>query len=206
MTTVPVFTAHNEIVRTQRFETLAGHPPGALVAGHKKDVVISVKLEKAPGKVAIYGWHRVGGVPIQPLYLGHGVSWVDYSHGVRLVDQAMRVNGSTTTVARVLSDPCLAGLLSDEGVVAQPRYSTEGFEPSHRGERRSPVDGVEFKSGGAYGERTAEFAIEPGVKVHFNAPAVEGCPSDRPVLLVLYALPNGNTTAQTIGQIGRAQV
>ncbi len=204
MTTVPVFMAHNGIVRTQRLERMAGHPPGALVAGHKKDVVISARLDEAPGKVAIYGWHRIGGVPIQPLYLDHGVSWVDYSHGVRLVHQAMRVNGSTTTVAGVLSDPCRAGLLSDEGVVAQPRYATDRFEPSGPGERRSPADGVEFKSGGAFGERTAEIVIEPGVKVHLNAPAVEDCASGRPVLLVLYALPNGNTTAQTIGRAPRS--
>lgn len=204
MTTVPVFMAHNGIVRTQRLERMAGHPPGALVAGHKKDVVISPKLEPAPGKVAIYGWHRLGGVPIQPLHLGHGVSWVDYSHGVRLVDQTMLVDGSTTTVARVLSDPGLAGLLSDEGVVGQPRYATDRFEPSRRGEWRPPADGIEFKSGGAFGERTAEFVIEPGVKVHLNAPAIEDCPSDRPVLLVLYALPNGNTTAQTIGRVPRS--
>lgn len=203
MTTVPVFMAHNGIVRTQRLERMAGHAPGALVAGHKKDVVISVRLDEAPGKVAICGWHRIGGVPIQPLYLGHGVSWVDYSHGVRLVDQAMRVNGSTTTVARVLSNPCLAGLLSDEGVVAQPRYATDRSESLPSGERRAPATGVEFKSGGAFGERTAEIVLEPGVKVHLNAPAVEDCPSDRPVLLVLYALPNGNTTAQTIGRVLR---
>ena len=141
MTTVPVFIAHNGIVRTQRLERMAEHPPGALVAGHKKDVVISARLDEAPGKVAIYGWHRIGGVPIQPLYLGHGVSWVDYSHGVRLVHQAMRVNGSTTTVAGVLSDPCLSGLFSDEGVVAQPRYATDRFQPSGPGECRAPADG-----------------------------------------------------------------
>jgi len=203
MTTVPVFMAHNEIVRTQRLDRLAGHPLGALVAGHKKDVVISAKLDEASGKVAIYGWHRVGGVPIQPLCLGHGVSWVDYSHGVRLVDQAMRVNGFIMTVAQVLSDPCLAGLLSDEGVVAQPRYATDRIESLPRGERRAPATGVEFKSGGAFGERTAEFVFEPGVTVHLNAPAVEDCPSDRRVVLVLYALPNGNTTAQTIGRVAR---
>jgi hypothetical protein len=29
------------------------------------------------GKVAIYGWHRPDGRPIQPLYAGHAASWVD---------------------------------------------------------------------------------------------------------------------------------
>ena len=40
MITVPVFVAHNSTVGGQRVETLKQHPLGALVAGHKKDVVI----------------------------------------------------------------------------------------------------------------------------------------------------------------------
>ena len=71
MTTVPVFAEHNRRLRLQRAAHLPTHPPGALVAGHKKDVVISAKLATSPGKVAIYGWQQTNGTPLQPLYLNH---------------------------------------------------------------------------------------------------------------------------------------
>ena len=90
MTTVEVFSNHNSMVRKQRAEQLTAHPLGALVAGHKKDVVLSAKLALAPGKVAIYGWHKTNGVPLQPLYLGHTAAWVDYSQCSRLVQQLMK--------------------------------------------------------------------------------------------------------------------
>ncbi len=40
---------------------------GKLIAGHKKDVVITNRLLTMPKRVAIYGWHRPNGSPIQPL-------------------------------------------------------------------------------------------------------------------------------------------
>ena len=55
MTSVTVFAEHDSMVRTQRSEALRLNPPGGLIAGHKKDVVISNRLTNAPGKVAIYG-------------------------------------------------------------------------------------------------------------------------------------------------------
>jgi hypothetical protein len=90
-----------------------------LVAGHKKDVVLSAKL--VPGKVGIYGWHQPSGKPIQPLYLGHSSSYADYSQGVRLVAPTMTVDGVERPVADVMADPALAALVSDEGPLA-PRY------------------------------------------------------------------------------------
>ena len=59
---------------------------------------------EAPGKVAIYGWHKPDGKPIQPLYTGHTASWVDYSHGIRLVSRRMTVNGEAKTIDEVLAD------------------------------------------------------------------------------------------------------
>ena len=118
MTTVPVFAQHNEMIRTQRRRISNSHPLGALVAGHKKDVVISARLAGVTNKVAIYGWHQTNGVPIQPLYLGHTAAWVDYSQCIRLVSQkSMIVNGERNSVAREISDadPKLCGLISDEG-------------------------------------------------------------------------------------------
>ena len=177
MTSVAVFAQHNAMVRTQRLARAAGHPAGTLVAGHKKDVVISNRLTNAPGKVAIYGWHRPGGQPIQPLYLGHTNSWVDYSHGVRLVQSALRLNGASNTVAALLADARLAPLLSDEGVIARPRYAAP---------RRAD-------------EVLTEFKPLPDVRVVMNSPPAEAFTANKIVRLVLYALPNGSTIEQTVG-------
>jgi hypothetical protein len=123
MTTVPVFLKHNEMVRTLRKQ--AENPQGALVAGHKKDVVIANKVFAASGKVAIYGWHKLDGKPIQALYTGHTARWVDYSHGIRLVGRKLAVSGQPKTIEAVLADPDLARLLSNEGVMHQVRYGRE---------------------------------------------------------------------------------
>jgi hypothetical protein len=126
MITVPVFKQHNDSVWQLRKEQLSGHPLGALVGGHKKDVVVTNKINNPTptGKVAIYGWHQLNGVPIQPLYTGHGDTYADYSHGIRLVQLAMKVDGVDKTVTEVLNDPNLAGLLSDEGLIPIARYPT----------------------------------------------------------------------------------
>jgi hypothetical protein len=120
MTSMPVFLRHNEMVRRQRNDH--ENPPGALVAGHKKDVVIANPVFTRKGKVAIYGWHKRDGRPIQPLYTGHTTNWVDYSHGIRLVQRRMTVNGKDTTIDEVLANPELAPLLSNEGVMRRSRY------------------------------------------------------------------------------------
>ncbi len=184
MTTVPVFAQHNESIRQQRAETLAAHPLGALVAGHKKDLVLTPSLAEARGRVAIYGWHQAEGRPIQPLHTGHTVNWVDYSHGVRLVARSLEVNGTKTTIDAVLSDPVLAGLLSDEGPFKLPRYDAP-----------APPDPKPDS-----GEEMEEFAIEPGVRVLLNQPAGFAADPKKPVRLILYALPNGNSIAQTMGR------
>jgi len=209
MITVPQFAEHNSIVRTQRMEQLASRPPGALVAGDKKDIVITARLATATNKVAIYGWHRTNGVAIQPLYLGHASVWADYSHGVRLVQQQMTVNGETTTVAEVLANPSLAGLLSDEGVVTSSRYETNAI-PALPAQMRQVLDATNSVSTkhtlanseptGSFEEHTLSFVFEPEVRIHINAPIVEKFPADKPVLLIFYALPNGNTIEQTVGR------
>lgn len=104
---------HNTMVREQR-ERL-GAMPGALTAGHKKDLVLSARLWSVPGRVAIYGWHRDFDAPIQPLSTVHGARYADYSHGVRLVSRVVFVNGVARSIAAVLADKLLAPLLSDEG-------------------------------------------------------------------------------------------
>jgi len=203
MTTVPVFEQINEMIRTQRLANLSSHPLGALVAGHKKDVVISARLAGVTNKVAIYGWQQTNGTAIQPLYTGHAAAWVDYSHGIRLVSKNMLVNGEPKTVAEVLADPKLCGLISDEGVITNARYSTNPPTPLP-----SPVIGEtinlpwpqKFSAGPDFGELIREIRLTDEVRILINAPAQESFAANKPVLLVFYALPNGNTIEQTIGK------
>lgn len=124
MTTVPVFNDHNTMVWDQRKTTLAQHPLGSLVAGDKKDVVITIKLypTATPPRVAIYGWHKLDGTVWQSLYLGHESTYADYSHGIRMVEKDMVLDGQPTTMAQILADANLNVLLSDEGVMTQPYY------------------------------------------------------------------------------------
>ncbi|MFT3978990.1 MAG: hypothetical protein QM687_00880 [Ferruginibacter sp.] len=87
-----------------------------LIAGIKKDVVISEKVSNDPrhNRVAIYGWHQPDGKPIQPLYTGHVNWYVDYSHGIRLVYEYITINGRPVHYTKVLSDPFLKALLCNE--------------------------------------------------------------------------------------------
>jgi hypothetical protein len=67
-----------------------------LISGIKKDVVLSNKVAEnaRPNRVAIYGWHKLDGKPIQPVYAGHVNWYVDYSHGIRLIAKKVRVKGA----------------------------------------------------------------------------------------------------------------
>jgi hypothetical protein len=87
-----------------------------LIAGIKKDVVISGKIsrDERTNRVAIYGWHKLDGKPIQPLYTGHINWWVDYSQGVRLIYERIKVEGKWMHYIDVLKDPVLRRLLCDE--------------------------------------------------------------------------------------------
>jgi len=132
MTAIPVFQLHNEMVQTQRLAEIGAFPLGTLVAGHKKDLVVTPKLVNNPGKVAIYGWHRTNGQPIQPLCLGHTANWVDYSQCTRLVLNKAFLDGRETTIRAILQNPDLCSLLSDEGVIHEPAYSTLPLLPAPR--------------------------------------------------------------------------
>ena len=103
---------HQQLIDEQR----SGLPLGELIAGHKKDLVLSNRLRQAPGRVAIYGWHRAPGHPIQPLSTVHGAQYVDYSHGVRLVSATVVIGGQTRSIYDALQDSHVAPVLSREGV------------------------------------------------------------------------------------------
>lgn len=96
-----------------------------LIAGIKKDVVISEKIsrDKRPDRVAIYGWHKLDGKPIQPLYTGHINWWVDYSQGIRLVYRKIKVNREWMDYIDVMKDPVLKRLLCDEEFCDFYKYS-----------------------------------------------------------------------------------
>jgi len=199
MTTVPVFVQHNETVGTQRAAFFNSQPFGALVAGHKKDVVISARLAGVTNKVAIYGWHQTNGVPVQPLYLGHTAAWVDYSQCIRLILQTMIVNGAQKPVAAVLADPKLCGLISDEGVMTNARYPTNFIAPVASEKLNLPWP-QKFLASSNYGEWTREIKLPDEVRILVNAPAQASFATNKPVLLVFYALPNGNSIEQTVGK------
>jgi hypothetical protein len=112
------FLEHHDLIERQR----NGKKLGELVAGIKKDVVVSNRVGERPDRVAIYGWHKPDGSPIQPLTIVHVNWYVDYSHGVRLMKRAVTVNGKVRDVRHVLYTRALAPLLSDEGPIAWPGY------------------------------------------------------------------------------------
>jgi hypothetical protein len=115
---VATFALHHDLIEKQR----TGKELGALVVGTKKDVVVTNRLGEKPKRVAIYGWHNLDGTPIQPLTIVHRDTYVDYSHGVRLIKRAVTVDGKPRDVRHVLHAADLCGLLSDEGPVEFPTY------------------------------------------------------------------------------------
>jgi hypothetical protein len=122
---VMTFLQHHQLIEEQ----LRGKPKGQLVAGIKKDVVLSNRLKDKPHRVAIYGWHHPDGRPIQSLYVGHVDWYVDYSHGVRLMADQIIVDGQAMQVAEVLKHPTLNPLLSNEGAmdVAEIQKAAEWY-------------------------------------------------------------------------------
>ncbi len=115
MESTDYFLRHNRTVEDQR--DAAAETRDALTAGQKKDIVLSNRLRSKPGRVAIYGWHRTNGKPIQPLSTVHGKNYADYSHGVRLVSMTAYVDGQPRSLAEILQDPRLAPSVNSEGPI-----------------------------------------------------------------------------------------
>lgn len=111
---------HEDFIKEQlRFQ----RPGEALVAGQKKDVVLSNRLASRPQRVAIYGWHMPGGQPIQPLSSVHKKSYSDYSHGLRpMARTVIFVHGRSReewATDDILRHPSLWPLVSEEGPLAE---------------------------------------------------------------------------------------
>ncbi len=116
---VPMFAFRDSsITMWQHHLIIEGQRKGrkGLVAGIKKDIVISAKINSSAkaDRVAIYGWHRLDGQPIQPLYTGHVNWYVDYSHGARLVYRTLLINGRKMDYTDVLRHPVYHQLICDE--------------------------------------------------------------------------------------------
>lgn len=124
MTTVPVFKQHNSEVWTQRQAGIIKDTLGSLVSGNKKDVIISNLIYRSPEppRVIIYGWHYPTGKNIQPIYAGHSANYVDYSHGIRLIQNKVYVDDVEMLASEVLRSEEIKSLLSDEGKILKPYY------------------------------------------------------------------------------------
>lgn len=107
MTSTERFVEHHNRIEKQR-EGREG-----LIAGIKKDTVVTNKLLKKPNATAIFGWHYPNGRIIQPVSTAHDQPWYsDYSQGVRLVAPDMLLRGETVRVQDVLRDPARAAVLT----------------------------------------------------------------------------------------------
>lgn len=110
------FLTHSNIIDLQ----IPTEVVNTLLAGHKKDVVISRNMPV--GRVVIYGWHRPNGSRVQGRTGVHSANYLDYSHGIRLIAPMMKVDEQVISVNDVLRSPELSPLISDEGLIAQTRY------------------------------------------------------------------------------------
>jgi hypothetical protein len=109
---VSKFMDHNTQIEKQLEQVGGKH--GQLVAGIKKDVILSKVIAGKPDRVVIYGWHKLDGKPIQPVYSGHVDWYVDYSHGIRLINNQVLIDGKAVLISDILKDPVLFKIFSDE--------------------------------------------------------------------------------------------
>lgn len=120
MTDTDSFIEHNRLIQEQ----MSGVTPGELVAGGKKDVIITNQLATNKDRVAIHGLHDTNGKPIQGKSSVHSLNYRDYSHGVRLVDKVATLNGKKVDlVSDILQKPEFSSLVSNEGAIQAISYN-----------------------------------------------------------------------------------
>jgi hypothetical protein len=118
---VSKFSEHHAQIEKQLKE--AGGKHGDLVAGIKKDIILSERIVRQPKKVVIYGWHKPDRKPIQPVYSGHVDWYVDYSHGIRLMNNQVLIDEKPALISEVLKHPVLYRIFSNEaGPMEQSEY------------------------------------------------------------------------------------
>jgi len=215
MITVPVFADHNAMVRAQRNTFTNSFPLGSLVSGNKKDVIISTKIYTnfanagITKPVVIYGWHYPTGSPIQPLYNGHEETYADYSHGVRLVQNSMTLDGNSVNITDILTNSFLAALLSDEsvsegtsaGVIKIPRYTTGPVSSMiliQPGSKRTFVGGTVSFQAKAGGDPA------PGYRWLFNGGLIAGATSSTLIITNVQPSNAGTYSVQATNSAGSA--
>lgn len=102
------FVVHNDLIEKERKDRRG------LIAGIKKDIIATSRLNAVNNKVAIYGWHKSDGVPIQPLYIKHADYYVDYSHGIRLVYPYVFIDNEKIHFDEILKDTNKRFIISNE--------------------------------------------------------------------------------------------
>jgi hypothetical protein len=131
-TSTAAYAEHSDAIKARM--RARGIPFGALVAGHKKDVVISKRLRGTPNKIAFHGFYDASGVPFEPCRdpgpptqgckerpaLAHLRQFCDYAQGVRLVRDRMIVDGRPMSMRTVLRSSTLSWLISAEGPIDPP--------------------------------------------------------------------------------------
>ena len=146
MTTVPVFKQHTDSIKQQIFQIGFDRSADNIIAGHKKDIIISNKIystDRNYDRVVIYGWHLSKNNPIQPMYNGHIALYADYSHGIRFISNLVLINGDSIQIDDILKDPNLSILLSNEGIINKPYYPKSDIFTSM--ESRSKNSQIGFK-------------------------------------------------------------
>lgn len=122
-----VFQDSNNAINAQ-FKAY-GYEFGQFISGLKKDIVLTYKimtLTEYERNVAIYGWHHPDGRAQQPLFVRHGNFYVDYSHGVRLIYNKVKIDGVEYNIREILQSPELYRLLSDEPMhLTQATYASK---------------------------------------------------------------------------------
>lgn len=101
---------HNGIIEKQRAERNFN-----IISGHKKDIVLAKSLVNNPSRLAIYGWFKPDGTPVQDLNTTSHAAWYqDYSSGIRLVSRQGILNGENIDLYDLLANPLTAYLISHE--------------------------------------------------------------------------------------------
>lgn len=111
-----------------------GYKAGKMISGLKKDIIITEKITSDTTRlnhVTICGWHYPDGRRIQNPTNVHINSYVDYSHGVRLLYRIVLIDNISYDIQDVLKDSTLYSLLSDESSpMSRPTYSGDVRHPN----------------------------------------------------------------------------
>jgi hypothetical protein len=119
MSSTEYYVMHSRVQQKQ-YGDVSGIGKGDFVAGHKKDVVVTPSLLTHPKNVAIYGWHQSNGIPIQGgskhvvQVDAHSNTYVDYSHGCRLLCNTVYIDNEPIDISQVYQRQDLHSLFASE--------------------------------------------------------------------------------------------